>query len=150
MRILIGFMFTVIGVCHADTIQNYMNIVNNIPKMEIKADDQSQAWARSARNIILLTCESITESLVLANEDARGQGRPLFCLSAGTKLSPNTMDSLIQQTYKEISSQSSDKNTMTVSQVALLGLSKKYPCAQAANQPPSTNAIAHVEGGKTP
>ena len=40
------------------------------------------------------------------------------------------MNELIQQTYSEISSQASDKNKMTVSQVALLGIEKRYPCPQ--------------------
>ena len=53
---------------HADTMGNYMSIAGNIPLMEIKADPQAQAWARSARNILILTSESIIESLNLANE----------------------------------------------------------------------------------
>nr|WP_242602247.1 phosphatase [Legionella nagasakiensis] len=105
-----------------------MNIVNNIPKMEMRADPQSQAWARSARNILTLTCESIAETLTLANDSAKSQGAPLFCLPAGVQLKAATLDSLIQQTYREISSQQSDKNKMSVSQVALIGVSKQYPC----------------------
>ena len=114
----------------ADTIDHYMNIVNNIPQMEMKADAQSQAWAKSARNILLLTSESITESLILANETATKKGMPFFCLPAGVKLNSVMVNELIQQTYNEITSQPSDKNNMTVSQVALVGLSKQYPCVQ--------------------
>jgi len=113
---------------YADTIDHYMNIVNNIPQMEMKADPQSQAWARSARNILALTSESIIESLVLANDSATQAGKPLFCLPPSTQLSPDDVNNLIQQTYREISSQESDKNKMTVSQVALMGISKKYAC----------------------
>jgi hypothetical protein len=114
----------------ADTIDHYMNIVNNIPQMEMKADPQSQAWAKSARNILLLTSESITESLMLVNETATKKGMPFFCLPAGVKLNSVMINELIQQTYNEITSQPSDKNNMTVSQVALVGLSKQYPCVQ--------------------
>ena len=112
----------------ADTIDHFMNIVNNIPQMEMKADPQSQAWARSARNILALTSESIAESLMLANDSATRAGRPLFCLPSSGVLSAQNVNNIIQQTYREISSQQSDKNKMTVSQVALLGISKQYPC----------------------
>ena len=112
----------------ADTIDHYMNIVNNIPQMEMKADPQSQAWARSARNVVTLTSESVAESLLSANETALRSGQPLFCLPANVQLNPEVMSSLIQQTYAEISSQASDKDKMTVSQVALMGVTKQYPC----------------------
>lgn len=129
--ILLLLFFTNI---HADTIDHYMNIANNIPQMEMKADSQAQAWARSARNILLLTSESIGESLTLANLAATRAGNPLFCLPNNTALSGALVNDLIQQTYREISSQQSDKDRMTVSQVALLGLSKQYPCSIRARQ----------------
>lgn len=113
---------------HADTIDHYMNIANNIPKMEMKADPQAQAWARSARNILVLTSESVAESLNLANETASHQGSPLYCLPKNVTLNGRIMNDLIQKTYRELSSQASDKNTMTVSQVALIGIKKQYPC----------------------
>lgn len=134
MRRIIYFLLAMsTGAC-ADTIDHYMNIVNNIPQMEMKADPQSQAWARSARNILTLTCESIAETLILANDSAKSQGQPLFCLPAGTQLKAELLDSLIQQTYRSLSSQQSDKNKMTVSQVALLGVSKQYPCQPGSVQ----------------
>jgi len=136
MRGIIGLFLILSASVHADTMDHYMNIVKNIPQMEMKADPQSQAWARSARTVLLLTCESIAETLALSNDSARIQGTPLFCLPAGEQLSPEKLNDLIQQTYKDIYSQQSDKDKMTVSQVALLGLSKKYPCQQkpAANK----------------
>ncbi|MDP3268410.1 MAG: phosphatase [Legionella sp.] len=135
MRILLTFFLCICGYLHADTINNYMNIANNIPQMEIKADPQAQAWARSARHVLTITCESIAETLTQANETAKIQGKPIFCLPAGTQLNSITLNELIQQTYKEISSQRSDKDTMTVSQVALLGVSKKYPCQNTGGTP---------------
>ena len=125
----------------ADTIDHYMNI----PQMEMKADPQSQAWARSARNILVLTSESIAESLVLVNETATSSGKPLYCLPGNTRLSAEDLNNLIQQTYREISSQDSDKNKMTVSQVALLGITKKYPCqSQSLNGERFNQALQHV------
>ncbi|HRD68932.1 MAG TPA: phosphatase [Legionella sp.] len=135
MRILLTFVLCMCGYLHADTINNYMNIANNIPQMEIKADPQAQAWARSARHVLTITCESIAETLTQANETAKNQGKPIFCLPTGTQLNSITLNELIQQTYKEISSQRSDKDTMTVSQVALLGVSKKYPCQNTGGTP---------------
>lgn len=125
--ILFGLMLIYEGL-YADTIDNYMNITNNIPQMEIKADPQAQAWARSARHVITITCESIAETLIQANEVAKNQGKPIFCLPPTAQLNPINLNDLIQQTYKELSSQQSDKNKMTVSQIAWLGINKKYPC----------------------
>lgn len=128
MRILfISFIF-LCHCLHADTIKNYMNIADNIQQMEIKADPQAQAWARSARHVLTITCESIAETMLQANEIAKNQGNPLFCLPKSVQLNASTLCQLLQQTYKGISSQQSDKDSMTVSQVAWLGASKSYPC----------------------
>lgn len=131
MRLLFIIFSFICTASHADTIDNYMKIANNIPVMEMKADNQAQAWARSARHVLTITCESIAETLLQANETAKQHGSPLFCLTNGVQLNPIIMNELIQQTYKEMSSQQSDKDKMTVSQIALLGMSKKYPCQEA-------------------
>jgi hypothetical protein len=115
-------------VVSADTIDHFMSIVTNIPQMEIKADQKSQLWAHSARTVITLTCDGITDSLMLANTTAAQQGHPLFCLPPATQIEPETLSSLIQQTYKELQAPQAEKDKMTVSQVALLGLQKHYPC----------------------
>lgn len=128
MRRLICLFLLVPYVTQADTIDHYMNIVNNIPKMEMQADPQSQAWARSARNILALTSESIGETLNMANDAAKARGVSLFCLPPGKTLNAESLNELIQKTYREISSQQSDKDKMSVSQVALIGVSKQYPC----------------------
>lgn len=148
MRRIIFLWLFVSASTHADTIDHYMNIVNSIPQMEMKADPQSQAWARSARNILALTSESVAESLSLANETSTRAGKPMYCLTAGIQLTGEDLNNLIQQTYREISSQASDKNKMTVSQVALLGLAKKYPCQSQQNSPVQrfNQALQHVEG----
>lgn len=116
----------------ADTIDHYMNIANGIPQMEIKADPESQAWARSARMVLTLACDGIAESLVLANETAKEHGHPLFCLPASTQINPEMFSALIQQTYKELTIPQTEKDKMTVSQIALLGLKKQYPCEPTA------------------
>ncbi|KTD61927.1 hypothetical protein [Legionella spiritensis] len=136
MRLLISsFLFLAAALTHADTIDHYMNISNNIPQMEMKADPQAQAWARSARNVLTITTETIAETLLQANELAKSQGRPLFCLPKDVSLNSVTLNGIIVQTYREISSQQSDKNKMTISQVAWLGITKAYPCT---SQPQSS------------
>lgn len=135
--LLLGSNYTV-----ADTIDHYMNIANNIPQMEMKADEQSQAWARSARTVLTLACDGIVDSLILANETAKQQGQPLFCLTSGTSVSPEALNDIIQQTYRTLGTSQAEKDKMTVSQVALLGMQKQYPCAAAAASAPVVPQIA--------
>ena len=141
MRRILYLFFVCTIPTHADTIEHFMNIANNIPQMEMKADQQSQVWARSARTVLVLTSESIAETLMLANDTAKQRGSPLFCPPPNVQISATMLNDLIQQTYREISSQQSDKNKMSVSQVALLGLSKQYPCN---SQPTNNQQMAHV------
>lgn len=84
MRTYLFLMLSILSfLVKADTIDHYINISNNIPQMEMKADAQSQAWARSARNVLIITAESIAETLTQANDLAKSQGRQLFCLPEG-------------------------------------------------------------------
>lgn len=122
----------------ADTIDHYMNIANNIPQMEMKVDPQSQAWARSARTVLTLTCDGIFDSLILANETAKRNGQPLFCLSQGAQITPEMLNDIIQNTYRELKTPATEKDRMTVSQIALLGVQKQYPCTQSAAGPAQT------------
>lgn len=128
MRFLLSTLIFFCSTVYADTIDHYMNIANNIPQMEIKADLQAQAWARSAHHVITITCESIAETMMQANETAKSLGKPIFCLPQGVQLSAPALNDLIQQTYKEMSGQQNDKNQMTVSQVAWIGVNKRFPC----------------------
>lgn len=140
-RIIILFLLVSLGV-HADTINHYVNIANNIPQMEMKADQQSQAWARSARTMLMLTSETVLETLTIFNETAKQNGAPLYCVPLSEKLDAASLNDLIQQTYRNISSLQSDKDNMTVSQVALLGLKNKYPCEQQAHAEKSKDMLS--------
>jgi len=138
------------NVSHADTIGRYMNIANNIPKMEMKADHQAHIWARSARTVLSLTSESIAETLILANAAASERGAPIFCLPAEVSLNAMLLNELIQETYREVSSQSSDKNNLTVSNIAWIGVTHKYPCTKDAPtknfHKPVTTSMGHMDG----
>lgn len=142
MRSSIGLLMLLSSVAMADTMDHYMNISNQIPQMEMKADPQAQTWARSARNVLIITNESIAETLTQANELAKNQGAPLFCLPAGVSLSANTLNDIIVKTYRELSSQQSDKDKMTVSQMAWLGVSKTWPCQNTTTANPSLASAA--------
>ncbi|KTD49711.1 phosphatase [Legionella quinlivanii] len=143
MRTYLFLMLSILSfLVKADTIDHYINISNNIPQMEMKADAQSQAWARSARNVLIITAESIAETLTQANDLAKSQGRQLFCLPEGKKLDAMTMNNIIVQTYNSISSQESDKSKMTVSQVAWLGVMKSFPCQGNAAAPAASSNSA--------
>lgn len=123
------FAFSIAGNASADTIDHYMNIVTNLPQMEMKADSDSQAWARSARNILMLTSETIAESLLLANAEATKKGTPLFCPPHGEKISNSSINEIIKNAYTTMpSNEINNRNNMTVSQVALVGLQKEFPC----------------------
>ncbi len=129
---ILGFLALNIN-ARADTIDHYMNIANNIPKMEMKADEQAQAWARSARNVLAITCESILETMMEMNNIAGQQGKPLFCPSNDAALNAQTLNQLIQQTAKEMSSMETQQKPMTVSQVAWIAVKKQFPCNGGGN-----------------
>ncbi|KTD21034.1 hypothetical protein [Legionella londiniensis] len=141
MRTILLILIFLTNNIFADTIDHYMNIADNIPKMEMKADPQAQLWARSARNILTLTCDSIAETLILTNESANKVGKPFFCLPPGTKLEAEKLNDLIQQTYRKLASQQGDVNKMTVSEIALLAVKQEYPCSEPSN---ASTAMMHV------
>lgn len=118
--------------------------------MEMKADPQSQAWARSAKDVLIITNESIAETLLTANQLAKSQGHPLFCLPPQTRLDAATMKKLIEDAYRNMTSLQNDKNKMTVSEIAWLAVSQHYPCnkpqistSNAANLP---QLMLHEQG----
>lgn len=128
-------IFAIILLCllsrtlQADTVGHYMEISGNIPRMEMKADPESQAWARSARNVILLTGESIWESLKAANEINTSAGKPLFCMSNPNQINAEAMTDLIQSTYEQLQMNEQEKFGLTVAQLGLMALQQKYPCS---------------------
>ena len=133
-------IFAIILLCllnrtlQADTVGHYMEISSNIPRMEMKADPESQAWARSARNVILLTGESIWESLKAANEINTSAGKPLFCISNPNQINAEAMTDLIQSTYEQLQMNEQQKFGLTVAQLGLMALQQKYPCREINKQ----------------
>ena len=105
-----------------------MQIVQSIPNREMKADTESQVWARSARNVINLTNESIAETLLSANARATERDTPLFCLPQGKMLTAKSLGRLIQAYYTELSPAALERQPMTVSEIALVSVMQHYPC----------------------
>ena len=129
---------------YADTIGNYMTIANGVPKMEMNADAKAQAWARSARNIINITDESIAQTLEAINTLAAKRGKPLYCLKKDS-LNATTLDSIIRQTYTELASKKEGIEKMTISEIAIIGLMKKYPC-QLSQRDKQMQRVAQLTG----
>jgi hypothetical protein len=152
MRQLLSCLIFMISVpAWSDTINNYMNIVSNIPTMEMKADANSQAWARSAKNVLTITNEGIAEALLEANRLAQSQGSPLFCLPNNTPLNADSMKVLIEKAYQTMPNVQTEKDKLTVSQVAWLAVTHDYPCKTIAqpnpynpNSPPNPASSAPV------
>jgi len=142
MRVVIFCLFFICHSAFADTMLHFMNIANQIPKMEMKADPQAQAWARSARNVLIITCESIAETIIEANDYAKKQGTPLFCMHDNNSLSATVLNELIQKTYKELAVPQKQKDSMTVSQLAWVAMQKNYPCKQKNTQ--RTTKMQHM------
>ena len=123
----------------SDSIANYQRISKSIPKMEIKADEQSQAWARSARHVLNITNESIAETLIAMNEEATKNGRPFFCLPKDQPLNAERLAQLIDEQNLPSAS-----NKMTVSQIALEAVKKKYPCRSSSQNAYSSLSQTHA------
>jgi len=130
----------------ADSIAHFIGISQNIPRMEMKADANSQAWARSARNILLLTGESIWESLQAANQHAEKLGRPLFCIPEQQTITAEAMYDLIEKTYASMKLSAAEQNNISVGQIALSGLQQSYPCAMPELSAQQITIKKHGEG----
>lgn len=129
MRFLISLLFAGMNFSVvADTMENYLSIKNRIPQMEVRADPRALAWARSARSVLMITNDAIAETLLKANETLAHEKTPFFCLPPGKVLDANTLEGIIVDTYRSIASAEADKNKMTVSEVAWLGVAKTWPC----------------------
>lgn len=129
----------------ADTVAGFMSIAENLPRMEMKADAESQAWSRSARNVLLLTSETVWDGLKAANLSASQKGKPLFCIPQDRNLSAEEMFDLINDTYKQANLSDEDKSKMSIAQLAFNGLQKRYSCEGTAK----TNTDPSIQVTKT-
>jgi hypothetical protein len=114
-------------VLHADTMGKYMGIARSIPNLALKADDKSQAWARSARSILAVTDETIAQTINAMNKLAAQDGQPILCMPKGTALNGKTVHELLQNKAKSLSE---DEGGLTISSVAASVLKERYPCSQ--------------------
>lgn len=120
----------------ADTIDNYASISNHITTMEMKADRDAQTWARSARNVLAITNESIAETLTESNRIATSVGHPIFCLTKDATLDASTIKTLIEKSLKANPGLQNDPARPTISVVATNAVREAFPCK--TNQPKNT------------
>lgn len=114
----------------ADTLAKYAGIANSIPQAQLKADEKSQAWARSAKSILDVADESIAQSIQAMQNLALRKRMQLFCLPADKTIDNNMvhqiLNHLIQQNYDAIAQQS-------ISEVVVSQLEQLYPCTGQAS-----------------
>lgn len=137
------------SVVFADTLGKYAAIAKNIPSMELKADAQSQAWARSARSVLSVTDEAIAQSVVAMNIIALKNGKPLICAPADVKINTEMVHTLLT---KRIANMQLDDTNKNISSVVVTILTEQYPCNQTAqrqlNLPPITiQRVHHIQRG---
>lgn len=131
-------------VAHADTIGSYMAIVNNIPTMSMKPDEQSQAWVRSARSILTSTDQTMAQTIISMNAIAAKQGKPVFCFSPAAPFDAGTVDSIIQKTYGDWVKKQEAVASMSVSDVLMAGMVAQYSCNSTSTSIADTAGIAQT------
>lgn len=142
--IMIAEMVTA-SAASADTIGNYMTVVNNIPKTAMQPTDEAQAWVRSARSILSSTNETMAQTVVSVNRIAAKQGHPIFCFPPGTPFDASAVDDLIQKTYTNLQRTQGEIAPATpVSDILMIGMLSAYGCSASAA------ATSDIGNGETP
>lgn len=114
----------------ADTIGKYAEIAQNIPKMSLKADEQAQAWARSAKSILAVTDETMAQTIQAMNQLAYKHNSPLLCLPQGNEVTPE----LIHETLEKIIAHlRPEQSTQTISNILVQQLQDDFSCQAKAN-----------------
>lgn len=133
-----------IASAQADTIGNYMTIVNNIPEMSVKPDEQSQAWVRSARSMIGLADQTMAQTILSMNAVAAKQGSPIYCFPANFNLDAAAVDDIIQKTYGEWVKSQQASPSMPASDVLLAGMAQ-YACSSSQTTAAAFSPQANVQ-----
>lgn len=110
---------------NADTIGRYAEIIKSIPEATLKADPKSQAWAHSARTILAVAEESITETIVSMHTLTTQKNMPLFCLPQGQNITSDLIHKVLEQSATNLSKNEAQKN---LSEVVIEKLTTNYPC----------------------
>lgn len=110
---------------NADTIGRYAEIIKSIPEATLKADPKSQAWAHSARTILAVAEESITETIISMHTLTTQKNMPLFCLPQGQNITNDLIHKVLEQSATNLSKNEAQKN---LSEVVIEKLTTNYPC----------------------
>lgn len=138
----------------ADTLGKYAGIAKSIPQARLKADPQSQAWARSARSILDVTEETIAQTIQSMQALALQQQQAIFCLPQGQSLDTAKVHQVLEQLIANINETEAKQ---TISEAVIAKLAADYSCSktkfkQSANSSPQTGLfnqepyqMAHVD-----
>ena len=136
---LISSLFLVLPFqTRADTIGRYTEIAKSIPEATLKADAKSQAWAHSARTILAVAEESITETMLSMQQLAVKTKNPLFCMPSGESINVTLIHNVLMKKTENLSD--SDAK-LSLSDVAVEAIAANYPCNNANPFQSAQNAL---------
>lgn len=124
-KLILTILLACITNSYADTLGKYASIANGIPPMQLKADEKSQAWARSAISILAVTDETIAQTILAMNELAKKSDQPIICPSASTGIDGDTIHALLKEIMLKMNTEDAQRN---ISEVVAKQLAVKYPC----------------------
>ena len=122
--LFVSFLMLTIS-ANADTIGRYAQIVKSIPQATLKADPKSQAWAHSARTILAVAEESITETIVAIQKLSDKTKKPLFCLKDDTKITTELIHKILEQKVEGLI-KAEENNSL--SEVVIDNIMLTFPC----------------------
>lgn len=122
LLIILGFASLSI---HADTIGKYAGIAKNIPAARMKADAKAQAWAHSARTVLDVTEETISQTIASMQSLSQKQNAPIFCLPNGKTIDTGMVHQILEQSVTNLASIDANK---TISEIVIEKLATAYPC----------------------
>jgi hypothetical protein len=129
----------------ADTLASYMDIEKQIPQMQLKADLKSHAWARSARKIIVMHDDAVTESINEMNLLAKAKGEEIFCMPSGEKVTAEQIHSLILAYSNKVPAE--EQKSISVAKVAILALKERYACRGESSGDGFEQAVNNTSSG---
>lgn len=123
--LLTPLLLSMTTLSNADTIGRYAEILKSIPEASLKADPKSQAWAHSARTILAVAEESITETIASIQKITDKQNTPLFCLPNNEEIGLDIVHKTLEKNVENLKRNNESK---TLSEVVITDLIAHYPC----------------------
>ncbi len=112
----------------ADSISKYAKVAKSIPEMSLKASPQAQAWMRSAKSILAITDETVAQTIVAMNNEAKKQGHPIICPKENVEINGTVIHELLLNVIK---GGVGDNDSESISSIAIRVLMTAYPCEKS-------------------